>query len=102
MVVLQDVEAGLAQQPCWGAMFGTQAVSEQALAERALDPLPPGAVIIGDRNFGIFATAYAAHQRGHNVVVRLTAEQAKRLAGGSISQEGGEEVEWPWDTSEPA
>ena len=65
VVVVQDVVTGMAQQPCWGAMFGPAAVSEQWLAERALDPLPPGAVVIGDRNFGIFATAYAAHQRGH-------------------------------------
>lgn len=64
IVVLHDIETGMAQQPCWGAMFGPEAVSEQALGERALDPLPPGAVIIGDRNFGIFAIAYAAHQEG--------------------------------------
>jgi hypothetical protein len=100
VVVLQDVETAMAQQPCWGAMFGPQAASEQALAERAMDPLPPGAVIIGDRNFGIFGTAYAAHQRGHQVVIRLTAERAKRLLGPSISQPGDYPVEWRasrWD-----
>lgn len=94
VVVVQDVETGMAQQPCWGAMYGSEAVSEQTLAERALDPLPPGAVIIGDRNFGIFATAYAAHQRGHQVVIRLTAERAQRLVGKPISQQGDYEVEW--------
>src|SRR5690349_17388517 len=52
IVVLQDVETGMAEQPCWGPMYGAEAVSEQHLAERALDPLPPGAIIIGDRNFG--------------------------------------------------
>jgi len=100
VVVLQDVETAMAQQPCWGAMFGPKAVSEQWLAERALDPLPPGAVIIGDRNFGIFATAYAAHQRGHQVVIRLTADRAKRIVGAPISQPGDYEVEWRasrWD-----
>jgi hypothetical protein len=100
MVVLQEVETGLAQQPCWGAMFGSQAVSEQCLAEQALDPLPRGAVIIGDRNFGIFAIAYAAHQRDHQVIIRLTADRAKRLLGAPISQEGDHEVEWRpsrWD-----
>jgi hypothetical protein len=100
IVVVQDVETGIAQQPRWGPMFGPRAVSEQALAEQVLDPLPPGAVIIGDRNFGIFATAYAAHQRGHQVVIRLTAERAKRLAGGPISQPGDCPVEWRasrWD-----
>jgi hypothetical protein len=81
-------------------MFGPKAVSEQALAERALDPLPPGAVIIGDRNFGIFGIAYAACQRGHGVVIRLTEDRAKRLRGGPISQQGDYEVEWRasrWD-----
>jgi len=102
VVVLQDVETAMAQQPRWGAMYGPAAVSEQGLAERALDPLPPGAVIIGDRNFGIFATAYAAHQRGHQVVIRLTAERAKRLMRAPISQPGDYAVEWRasrWDRS---
>src|ERR1700723_336942 len=31
LVVLHDLETGLAQQPCWGAMYGPQAVSEQEL-----------------------------------------------------------------------
>lgn len=94
VVVLQDVETAMAQQPCWGAMYGPQAVSEQSLAERALDPLPPGAVIIGDRNFGIFATAYAAQQRGHHVVIRLKEDRAKRLLDRPISQPGDYPVEW--------
>jgi hypothetical protein len=90
----------MAQKPCWGAMFGPQAVSEQWLAEQALDPLPPGGVIIGDRNFGIFGTAYAAHQKGHQVVIRLTEDRAKRLLGKPISQQGDYKVEWRasrWD-----
>lgn len=100
VVVLQDVETAMAQQPCWGAMYGPRAVSEQRLAEQALDPLPAGAVIIGDRNFGIFGTAYAAHQRGHQVVIRLTADRAQRLLGSPIARPGDYEVEWRpsrWD-----
>ena len=94
IVVLQDVETAMAERPCWGPMYGDGAVSEQYLAERALDPLPPGAVIIGDRNFGIFATAYAAHQRGHQVVIRMQAHRAKAVLGRPISQEGDYAVEW--------
>lgn len=100
VVVLQDVETAMAQKPCWGPMYGPHAVSEQALAEQALDPLAPGAVIIGDRNFGIFGTAYAAQEKGHQVVIRLTAERAKRLLGRPISQTGDYAVEWRasrWD-----
>src|SRR6185312_10855949 len=62
--------------------------------EQALDPLPPGAVILGDRNFGIFATAYAAHQRGHQVVIRLMIHRAKAIMGGPIAREGDYPVEW--------
>jgi hypothetical protein len=94
MVVLHDLETGLAERPCWGPMYGPQAVSEQGLAEQAMEPLPPRSVIVGDRNFGIFATAYGAQQRGHAVVLRLTVVRAKRLLGAPISREGEYAVEW--------
>jgi hypothetical protein len=100
IVVLHDVETGLAQKPCWGPMYGSGAVSEQALATRAMDVLPTGAIIIGDRNFGIFGMAWAIHQRGHHPVIRLTAERAQRLAGGPIGEEGEYAVQWRasrWD-----
>jgi len=94
IVVLHDAETGLAQQPCWGPMYGPEAVSEQALAQRALDPLPPGAVLIADRNFGIFAIAHAAHQKGQQVVVRLTKQRAEHGMAGPLNQQGDYPVEW--------
>jgi len=95
IVVLHDVETGLAERPCWGPMHGPAAVSEQALAHQAMEPLPPGSVILGDRNFGIFSIALGAQQRGHPVVLRLTGVRAKALLSGvSISQEGEYRVEW--------
>ena len=57
MVVLHDWETGLAERPYWGPLNGRQAVSEQALAERAMQHVPVGSVMVGDRNFGIFSTA---------------------------------------------
>src|SRR5205807_1767443 len=54
MVVLHDVDTGLAERPYWGPMYGPRAVSEQALGEQATKHVPAGSVIIGDRNFGIF------------------------------------------------
>ena len=102
IAVLHDVETGLAQEPCWGPMYGPQAVSEQALAERALNPLPPGAVLIGDRNFGIFVIAHSAHQKGHQVVIRLTSQRAKRLLGAPIHQQGVHQVEWKASPREQA
>jgi hypothetical protein len=90
IVVLHDLETGLAEHPYWGPLHGRQAVSEQALAERAMQHVPAGSVIVGDRNFGIFSTVYSAQQQGLPVVVRLTAARAKSrsLMGGPISREG--------------
>lgn len=81
VVVAHDLHTGLAMRPEWGPMNGDQAISEQALLEGAIDRLPPRAVVIGDANFGVFSVAYAAAQRQHPVVLRLTAERARFLAG---------------------
>jgi hypothetical protein len=100
LVVLHDLERGLAERPYWGPLNGRQAVSEQSLAERALQHVPAGSVIVGDRNFGIFSTAYSAQQRGQGVVLRLTAVRAKSLMGGPISCTGDYPVRWRasrWD-----
>jgi hypothetical protein len=100
IVVLHDACSGLAQPPCWGPMFGEKAVSEQALAEQAIEQLPAEAVVMGDRNFGIFSMAYAAQHREHPVVLRLTQERAYKLAGKPISRAGEQEVVWRpsrWD-----
>ena len=100
IVVLHDLETGLAERPYWGPFNGRKAVSEQALAERAVAHVPGGSVIVGDRNFGIFATAYSTQQAGHKAIVRLTAVRAKSLMGGPIAREGDYAVRWRasrWD-----
>jgi hypothetical protein len=97
MVVLQDVQTGLAISPQWGP----ETVSEQALALRAISGLPAGAVLIGDRNFGVFGVAFAASQHGHAVVIRLTRVRAERLAGGPIPPGSDREITWAptrWDS----
>jgi len=100
IVVLHDLETGLAERPYWGPFNGRKAVSEQALAARAIARVPAKSVIVGDRNFGIFATAYSAQQAGLRSVVRLTAVRAKSLMGGAIAREGDYPVCWRasrWD-----
>ena len=100
LVVLHDVETGLAERPYWGPMYGRKAVSEQELAQRAMEHVPAGAVLMGDRNFGIFSTAYHAQQHGHGVIVRLTTVRATALAGGPISRQGDWPLQWRssrWD-----
>jgi len=94
IIVFHELETGLAEEPHWGPMYGTKAVSEQDLAEKAMDALAPDSILVGDRNFGIFSIVWAAHQRGLQVVVRLTAERAHKLAGGPIAEEGERPVRW--------
>jgi hypothetical protein len=99
IVVAHDVHTGLAQPPAWGAMYGAAAVSEQQLAEQIMDHLPRGGVVLGDRNFGVFWVAYAAQQRGLDVLVRLTDARARKL-GGVFSEPGERAVVWKasrWD-----
>ena len=55
-----------------GSDVGDTAVSEQALAEQALEKLPGDAVALGDGNFGIFAFAYAVQQSQRPLILRLT------------------------------
>jgi len=56
-------------------------VSEQTLAERAMDALAPGSTVVGDRNFGVFSIAWQAQQRGLAVVIRMTEVRARKLVG---------------------
>jgi putative transposase len=100
IVVAHDVETGLAERPYWGRLNGPKAVSEQALADHVIQHLPAGSVVVADRNFGIFSTAYSAHRRGLEMVVRLTAVRAKALLGRPISRVGDYAVDWRasrWD-----
>jgi hypothetical protein len=94
VLVAHDVRTGLAMRPEWGAMHGPQAVSEQALLETAIDRLPSGSTVIGDANFGVFSVAYAAAQRGHPVVLRLTTQRARRLAGGVLGDDIDRPLVW--------
>jgi len=94
IVVLHELETGLAEEPQWGPMYGPAAVSEQTLAEKAMHALAPGSVVVGDRNFGVFSIIWAAQQRGLGVVTRLTEERARKLAGEPISAKGERTVRW--------
>lgn len=93
MVVVHDVETGLAERPYWGPQNGPESVSEQVLAQRAVAGLPDGSVVIADRNFGVFSVAYACHLGGQRVIVRLTEKRAKALVG-RIATSGSFAVTW--------
>jgi hypothetical protein len=94
IVVLHELETGLAEEPAWGPMYGSEAVSEQQLSEKVMGNLKPGSILVGDRNFGVFSLAWQARQRELDVVIRLTGERARKLAGEPISAEGEQPVLW--------
>jgi len=75
-------------------MYGPDAVSEQGLAEALIECLPPASVVIGDRNFGIFAVAWHAHRCGHKALVRLTEARVKRLTEGELIPRDDRNVIW--------
>lgn len=72
LAVAHELSSGLAIFPEYGPMYGPQAVGEIALAKRLLQRLPSHSILLGDRNFGIFAFAHAATTAGHAVLLRLT------------------------------
>jgi hypothetical protein len=82
LVAFHDVHTGLATRPSWGAMYGSAAVSEQKLAQEAMERLPADALVLADANFGIFAFAYAVLQTQRPVLLRLTASRAQKVLGG--------------------
>ncbi|MGI8742161.1 MAG: hypothetical protein ACR2NN_06250 [Bryobacteraceae bacterium] len=73
---------------------GSQAVSEQELLELAIERLPPASVVAGDANFGVFSVAWTGVQHGHAVLLRLTQERARRLAGGPLQDGTDRKLEW--------
>jgi len=94
MVVAHDLATGLGMRPAWGAVNGLQAVSEQRLFEQAVERLPALAVVLADANFGVFSVAYAAVQRNHPVVVRMTAQRAKSMLQVPLSDGIERRLDW--------
>ena len=94
IIVAHDLNTGLAMRPQWGPMNGDNAVSEQGLLEQAIDRLPAGSIVLGDANFGVFSVAYAATQRGHPVVLRLTTARARALAKEDLRDGMDRRIRW--------
>jgi hypothetical protein len=101
LVVAHEVGSGLALRPHWGPMYGPEAVSETELARRALDRLGGPAMLIYDRNFGIFSMTCAAVGAGHGVLARMTDKRFASLVRGAAGLGPGQwAVSWRpsrWD-----
>lgn len=100
IVVAHDLVSGMAMPPCWGPMYGGQAVSEQQLAATGMGQLPKGSVVVADRNFGVFSTAFDGHRQGYGMVVRLTDARARALLQGKLPSQTDQWIDWKpsrWD-----
>jgi hypothetical protein len=94
LLAAHDLYTGLALRPEWGAVNGSEAVSEQGLLEKLIERLPSEATVVGDANFGVFSVAYAVAQRGRPVVLRLTIARAQHLAGGPLQDGTDRRIQW--------
>lgn len=95
VLVAHHLGSGLAARPCWGPMYGAQAVSEQGLAEQIILRLPAGAALLADRNFAVFSVAWAAQQNGSDMLLRITEARARKIAGGRLPAANSEcRVQW--------
>jgi len=79
LLTAHELGSGLATRPEWGAMYGPNAVSETRLAKAVMQRLGGPAMIVADRNFGIFSVAYTAVGLGHGVVFRLKDDRFDRM-----------------------
>src|SRR5262249_26339846 len=100
-VTAHELASGLAALPEYGPMYGPQARSELSLAGGLLPRLPERSILLGDRNFGVFAFAWAAVEAGHDVLLRLSAPRFKALLKKAKAvAEGKWELTWrpsAWD-----
>jgi hypothetical protein len=79
LLVAHELRSGLAVLPEFGPKYGPGARSELELSLGLLPRLPAGSIVLADRNFGVFAFAWAAAAAGHDVLVRLTAARFNAL-----------------------
>ena len=96
VLVAQELTSGIAGRPCWGPMYGPQAVSEQSLTKQILERLPDHAVFMGDINFGVFSVAFDGTQRGHDVLLRLKADRAEVIGRGGPALTSGTDRQVVW------
>jgi hypothetical protein len=95
ILMAHHLGSGLAARPCWGPMYGAEAVSEQGLAEQIMRRLPAGAALLADRNFAVFSVAWAAQQNSFGVLFRITEARAQKIAGGFLPPANSDcRVQW--------
>lgn len=94
ILVCHHLESGLAVRPEYGSMYGNKRTGEIQLFKAMMERLPKNAVLIGDRNFGIFASSYCAQKAGLDVVFRLLDVRAKKILGKQPTHGIDQKVQW--------
>jgi hypothetical protein len=101
LVTAHELSSGAALRPEIGQMRGPKAVGEVELSAALMPRLPSHSVLIGDRNFGIFAFVWQAQQAGHDTLLRLTKTRFQSLQRKARLVAPGEwKLEWKpsrWD-----
>lgn len=75
-------------------VWAPQAVSEQELAEKAMDRLPAQSAILGDRNFGVLWVAYARSGGAWGSCCGEPRCAPRKLFQGPISRAGDYRLVW--------
>ena len=81
--MFQDVFSGMALRPSWGAMYGDEAVSEQALAEQALEGCRQMRWCWATATLGSSPSPMRCQQSRRPMVLRLTKARAQKVLGES-------------------
>lgn len=90
-----DLFSGIAVSPHYGAYCGSKPTSEQKLYKEMISKLSEPTLLVGDRNFGVIALAFAAQRYGHEVLFRLKEDRAENLLGRCLGkQDIDERVTW--------
>jgi hypothetical protein len=79
LVTAHELSSGAAIYPEIGRMYGSDAVGEVELSQGLLARLPAASVLLGDRNFGVFAFAWQTQQHGHDFVLRLKEDRFRAM-----------------------
>lgn len=93
---VHDLFTGIALSPAFGSYTGDNAIGETRLGKAMIQRLDTPGVIVADRAFGIFSTAWTAKVHHHEVLLRLSSQRVISILGRKIaaSSDLDEEVVW--------
>ena len=89
-----EINSGITLRPEIGGLAGSKQAGEIKLFKQLIPRLPSGAMLMGDRNFGIHVVAMLSKKQGLNVILRLTDDRATKINGGPLPTRCDKEVTW--------